>query len=126
MIAIRSKSMRVLVLLVFAIILAAATYGFAAANTFSGGSTVGRMGEGSGAISGYDVTSVSFTLNSANPHQITAVALVLDNSATGVQVSLDGATWDTCSGSGVNWSCTLGSAVNVSAANSLDVYATDL
>jgi len=130
MFSLRSKSIRIFALLIFALVLAAATYGFAAANTFNGvvGSSVGRLGEGSGTIAGYDVTSVSFTLNSANPHQITAVSFTLDNAASTVQASLDGATWETCSngGSGNNWTCTLSSAVNVSAATSLDVFASDL
>ncbi len=125
MISLRSKSIRLLVILVFAIILAAAVYGFADANTFSGGATIGRLGEGSGSLSGYDVTGVQFKLDTNNPHQITEVKFTLNNNATEAQVSLDGSTWETCAGGPTDWTCTLGTAVSVSAVTSMDVFATD-
>lgn len=125
MFILKRKRSRLVFLLVLAVILAAATYGFAAANTVNGGTDM-YLGEGSGTISGYSVTNISYTLDTNNPHQITAVGFDLDATATTVEISLDDTNWETCSNSGGNaWTCTLTTAVDVSAATSLDVFASD-
>jgi len=122
MFLLKSKRSRIMVLFVFALVLAAATYGFAEANTVNGGTAM-NLGEGTGTISGYAVT-VSYTVDLANPSTVDEVGLTLDKSATDVQISLDsGVNWIDCAGAGVNWTCT--TSVNVSAAQSLMVFASD-
>ena len=118
----RSKSTRIFVLLIFALVLAAATYGFAEANVVNSGNVM-NLGEGTGTISGYAVT-VAYDVDLANPSQVDAIDLTLDNDATTVQISLDsGATWINCTGATTSWTCT--TTVNVTAATSLMVFASD-
>ncbi len=64
---------RILALLVLAVVLSAATYGFAAANNVP----VGKIGEGSGTISGYTVSSIQYYLKSSDPTEFDHVDLVL-------------------------------------------------
>jgi hypothetical protein len=108
---------RILALLVLALILAAATYGFAAGNTVASG----VAGEGTGDISGYAVTNVHYTLNSSDPTRFTNVRIDLGAAAaTGnvyVGVSLDGgvpASWVTCTqvGATTEWDCPLSGDVD--------------
>lgn len=123
MFLLRSKTTRIFVLLAFVLILAAATYGFADANTFTGGSAM-NLGEGSATIAGYQVT-VAYNLNSSNPRGVDAIDLTLDKDATMVQISIDGGTnWITCTGAAKSWSCTT-TGLTVFAHNSLKVFASD-
>ncbi len=118
----RSKTTRIFVLLIFALVLAAATYGFAEANVVNSGNVM-NLGEGTGTISGYAVT-VAYDVDLANPSQVDAIDLTLDKDATTVQISLDsGATWINCTGATTSWTCT--TTVNVTAATSLMVFASD-
>ena len=73
---------RILALLVMAIILGAATYGFAADNTVA----ANVAGEGFGAVSGYDVTSVIYTIDSGDPTTFSNVRFTFDASATTTNV----------------------------------------
>ena len=112
----------ILALLVLAVVLSAATYGFAAANTVP----AGVAGEGEGVISGYTVTSVNYTLNSSDPTAFNSVSFDLGAAANDVYAGLgDGATiyWIGCSNTaGTVWSCDLSaSTVSVRAATSLHV-----
>jgi hypothetical protein len=60
---------RSLVLLALALIFAAASYGFAASNTVP----TSTAGDGSGAVSGYTISNIHYTLNSSNPANIDSV-----------------------------------------------------
>ena len=107
---------RILALLVMAIILGAATYGFAESNTV----TSGAAGEGSGTISGYTVTNVHYTLNSTTPTQFTSVSIDLGATAATNNVyagiSATGgspASWVTCTlNAGTVWDCPLSGSVD--------------
>jgi len=115
------RSIKVFVIAIAAFVFATITYAFAATNTIS---DPGRAGDGSGTITGYTVTSVTYTLDSGNPVNITAVDFDLDAAATTVKVKLaTGDTLDTCShkGTGNRWTCPVN--VNVSSASSLTVVA---
>ena len=122
---------RVVVLAILVIVLGAAVYGFAAANTVPNG----NAGEGQGTISGYTITNVDYTLNSTNPTLFATVAfdLAADSGGTApstVYVGIgDGTTtyWTTCTaGTPPAWSCDLSSStVGVRAAIALHVAAAD-
>ncbi len=99
--------------------LATVTYAYAASNTVPGG----RAGDGSGTISGYTISGVTYTLDSNNPVNITQVQLTLDAGATTVKVRLvSGGTLFSCGGGPTTWTCAI-SGVTVSAANALEVVA---
>ena len=108
---------RILALLILILVLGAATYGFAAGNTV----TSGVAGEGSGAISGYAVTNVHYTLDNSDPTLFTNVEIDLGAAAATnnvyAGVSATGGTpasWVTCTFSGVGtvWNCPLSGAVD--------------
>lgn len=61
---------RSLFLFALALIFAMASYGFAAANTFSGPNTAG---DGSSAVSGYAISNIHYILNSSNPGNVDTV-----------------------------------------------------
>jgi hypothetical protein len=98
------SSIIVLVILVFM----TTAFAMAATNTIADG---GKAGDGTGGISGYNVTGVQYTLDSTNPALIKSVKFTLDDTATSVEASiLEGATEtfaDTCNNtSGNDWLCT--------------------
>ncbi len=102
---------RILALLVLAVVLSAATYGFADANTFD--PTV--AGEGENTISGYAVSDIVYALNPANPTQFASVSFNLDADATDVYVGLGDGTdidWYHCpAGPAASFTCLLPSAL---------------
>jgi hypothetical protein len=112
---------RILALLVLAVVMSAATYGFAAANNVP----AGVAGEGSGAISGYTVTNVVYTLDASDPTQFDNVTFTLDANASDVYGGLGNGTiiyWTSCSGGPTNFTCDLtGSTVSVAGAIELHV-----
>lgn len=84
---------RTLFAIMLVLILSVAVYGFAAANTVPASSA----GDGSGAISGYDISNIHYALNAANPANIQTVTFdILPVSAGDVRITMDGATWSTC------------------------------
>ena len=119
-----SKKFRVLALLALAVVMSAATYGFAAANSVP----AGLAGEGQGAISGYTVSNVVYALDNSDPTQFASVSFTLSANASDVYAGVAaGGTifWSSsCSGGPINFSCSLaGSTVSVNAANELHVSA---
>lgn len=114
---------RLLILVALALVLSAATYGFAAANTVPDG----VAGEGFGDISGYEVLSVVYTLDSGDPTQFASVTLTLDANATDVYAGLGNGVsiyWTSCGGGPTVFTCGLGSStVNVHDAVELHVSA---
>lgn len=118
------RNFKVLSVVLVVIVVAASTYAFAAANTVS----ATKAGDGSGAISGYAVSSVVYNLNSSDPTLLDSVDFTLDAAAVNVQIKLvaAGSTWYTCSVvSGNNWTCdTTSPAQSVSTMDELEVVAT--
>jgi hypothetical protein len=102
--------------------LALTTYAFTAANTVPDT----RAGQGDGAITGYDVTNVNYTL-AANPANIDSVSFTLDNPADTVRAKVVAAsgTYATCSVAGLNVTCDLVPDVSVLSADELSVIAVD-
>lgn len=112
---------RLLALLILILILGAATYGFAAANTVPDG----KAGEGSGVISGYDVTGVTYTLDSGDPTAFSLVEFDLGAAASQVYAGLgDGSTieWVACTqDTGTTWDCDL-SGVGISVYEATELH----
>ena len=78
----RLFSFRTTTVILLALILSAVAYGFAAANTVD----VSKAGEGEGAVSGYAITSIHYTLDvTGDPGVITNVTFTVDTAvpATG-------------------------------------------
>jgi|tagenome__1003787_1003787.scaffolds.fasta_scaffold20391485_2 hypothetical protein len=104
-------------------IVASSAYAFTASNTVPGTSS----GSGAGAISGYTVSSIAYSLNASNPQNIDAVTFTLDKAATTVKAQLVGAgSWYSCSNTGGNnWSCaTTSPQMTAATATQLTVVAT--
>jgi len=114
-----NKKMRVAYAVVFALILAAITFAYAAANTVPGT----YAGDGSSTTSGYTVTNVHYVLNTTNPANIDQVTFTLDAPAADVRIQLvNNGSWFTCSVSGTSVNCNV-SGVTVLAATTLRVVA---
>ena len=105
----------------------AGSYAFTAANTVP----TSKAGDGSGAVSGYTVTNVHYTLNGTDPSKIDAVGFTLNAAvATGgtLKITLDGGTnWFGCTVNTTTPSCTTTGAgqPTVLAAANLRVVAAD-
>ena len=113
---------RLIALAVFAIV-AMSAFGFAASNSFTGPN---QAGNGSDAISGFDVSNIHYSLQANNGTFLDGVSFTLDAPATEVQVRIDGGAWITCGGTGagnvVNCAIPAGT-VTVAAAALLEVSA---
>ncbi len=105
---------RTLVAVLLVLILSVAVYGFAAANVVPGSSA----GDGSGAISGYTITGIHYALSGANPGNIATVTFTIaPAAASDVRITMDGATWSTCTNTAGAVSC----AVNQPALTALNL-----
>lgn len=92
---------RLAALAIFAII-AMSAFGFAASNNVSG---TGNAGDGtSGAISGYNVTAVSYDVNNTDPTYVDAITFQLNNAANASNVFavVDGTVSTSCTHNGGN------------------------
>ena len=96
---------------------------------FTAGNTVPdtKAGEGVGTITGYNVASVHYTLNTADPSKVDQVSFAVDTAPVAgstVRVRLDstGTTWYSCTFTGVNVTCvTTSPQAGLPAANALNV-----
>jgi hypothetical protein len=141
MYVLRSGVVRLGAVLLLAVAVMAAAYGFAATNTVPDT----RAGDGAGNISGYKVCHVEYTLDNSNPQNLSRVEFTLHDtaatcpgapsgstaSASTVKVRLVSAssTWYTCTNSdsdsdGRNWECTT-TGQGVQPANELRVVAVE-
>ena len=94
-----SNRRRALVFVILLLILATASYGFAASIDMTGIDV--NAGEGSTVISGYTVTSLDFTLDPSDPTVFSDLDFNLDGGADTVYVGLD------LGGASLSWiSCT--------------------
>ena len=111
-----------ILLIVFTITaISVVAYAFAAANTVP----ATKAGDGLGAVSGYTITSVEYTLNGTNPSTLDSVAFNVGAAAATVKVQLDstGGSWYNCTlGTGTTWSCTT-TGLNVADIDQLRVVA---
>ena len=122
------KTRRIAALALAGMSLTGATYAFTAANTVP----ATKAGDGSGAISGYTVSAIDYSLNATNPQNIDSVSFTLSAApAAGATVKIklvsSGSTWFSCTMSGtpaVNASCATTGAT-VATADQLTVVAVD-
>jgi len=122
----RFINLRMVALLALVLVLSAVAYGFAAANNVDPSSA----GDGQAAISGYTVTNIRYTLDPANPVNLSAVSFTVTPATaaqkpTSVYVKLvdTGTTYTSCTNpSGDNWTCSV-TGVTAAQANQLRVIA---
>jgi hypothetical protein len=118
----RKRKRRIALVALLAFVLGTTAFAYAASITFSGGA--GHAGQGTGAISGYDVTAVHYTLDTNNPGQIVGVQFTLNpDSATTVKARIDSGAWATCSAAPSPRTC--GVTGSTSGATNLEVAAAD-
>ena len=119
---IRPKRRRsVLAALVVAGVVGSAAYAFTATNT------VPASTAGSGAISGYTVSAIAYTLNATTPTNLDAVAFTIaPTTASVVKIQLAAAgSWYTCANAAGSVTCnTTSPQATVAAATNLTVVAT--
>jgi hypothetical protein len=113
---------RFIIIAALALLLATAAYGFAAANTVPDT----NAGSGVGAVSGFDTSSITYTMDATDPSKIASIAFDLSpagttnraSSTTKIEVQfMDsssatvGSLYTTCTqaGTGNGWSCTTSS-----------------
>ena len=109
---IRPRSFAMIILI---LIIAAAVYGFAAANTVD----PSYVGDGNEDISGFAITDIRYDLNDSNPTQVDEVSFQILPAPNEYFVSLDGgSTWlSTCSYSSPRVTCTLSGITALGASN---------
>jgi hypothetical protein len=94
---------RILVVAIAAVALSAGVYAFTASNTVS----ASTAGSGSGAVSGYAATSVTYTLNATTPSTVDTIAFTLNPTSTSTVKVKAGTTiaWKVCSNSSGSVTC---------------------
>lgn len=108
---------RLAVMAIFAVV-AVSAFGFAAANTVPGS----NAGDGDGAITGYTVSAISYTLDGTDPSLLDAVDFTLNAAAASANVKVqfnNTGSWYDCTGGPMNFSCDVsaGSVTVLSAVN---------
>ena len=86
------------------LVLAAVAYGFAATNTVAASSA----GDGTGTVSGYDITAIHYELDTTDPTDVDAVEFTMTGAAAAqtVYIQLNSyAGWFTCTMSGNDATC---------------------
>jgi len=115
-----NRNIRYMAIFALVLVLTGATYAFAAANSVP----ASKAGDGSGAISGYTVSAIHYTLNGTNPATIDSVSFTLDSapaagSTLKIKLVAAGSTWYSCTNA-INVTCTTTGA-SVSTADTLQV-----
>ena len=100
--------------------LSAGAYGFTAANTVP----TRYAGDGTGTISGYTVSAINYVLSAATPTNVTSVSFTV-NTAPAAGSTMDvkiGGNWYTCTNAGTTVTCntTVGTQLTVANATSLE------
>jgi hypothetical protein len=97
---------RAVAAVVFMALVMTATYAFTAANTVA----ASKAGDGAGAVTGYNVTGVHYTLNGTDPGVIDTVTFNLDSAPVAgstIRARLNPTgTWYSCTNTGVAVTCT--------------------
>jgi archaellin len=98
----RRRKNRFVIAAIVAAVVALAAYAVTATNTVP----ATNAGSGSGAISGYTVSSVAYTLNATNPQNVDQVAFTISPTTGTVKVQLvSGGSWYSCTNSGGSVTC---------------------
>lgn len=116
------KNLKVLFVIVAVLAITVASYAFAAANTVPDT----KAGDGTGDVSGYDVTDVVYNLNSTDPSTLDSVSFDLGAAAATGKVKaqlVDSGAWYACTlDTGTVWTCNT-SGLDVSSIDQLRVVA---
>ena len=106
------KSKRLFGAVLVAGLIGSASYAMTMSNTFE--IATNQAGEGSQAITGFEVSDVSYTLDATDPTLYSAVSFTLDGVAGTVRakVTAVGGTYSTCTPGALNsWSCAITNTV---------------
>jgi hypothetical protein len=109
--------------LLLAGLLSAGTYAFTASNTVA----ATRAGDGNAAVTGFDVTNVTYNPSAADPTLLASYEFDLDGVATVVNAKplSTQAVYDSCTNtSGNHWSCPATAATTIASLDNLRVVAT--
>jgi len=88
-------TLKLFVAVLLIVVLAAAIYAFADANTVPASSA----GDGSGVVSGYTVSAIHYTLNATNPGNIDSVTFTLNVAPVAggtIKITMDATNWYSC------------------------------
>ena len=98
----RRKKVRFLIAGLVTVGVVTATYGFTAANTVPGS----KAGDGEGAVTGYTISNIDYTLDAADPGLLDKVAFSLDSDPGSgeVRANVDNI-WASCTNVGVAVTC---------------------
>ena len=127
------RNFKVLLIALVVLVLAASSYAFAASIT---GIPTSKAGTGSGAVSGYAVSAVTYAFNASDPTKLDSVTFTLDGVATQAKIQVDTVAnaWYTCvdlDAAAANnvWSCdtdaTPGPQATAAAMDTLTIVASD-
>ena len=117
------RAIKVLIVGIIVFALATVTYAFAAANTVPGS----VAGDGSGAITGYTISGITYTLDASTPTKISAVTFTLSAAAAHAVAEINAVASQTCvitGGTSATCTWTLASEPAVSTATTLEIIAT--
>ena len=107
----RFMRMRHFAVLLLVLIFAASAYAFAATNTVADN----YAGDGTGDISGFDITDIDYTLDTVTPTDIDQVDFTLDpqplNGLAYIELNSLPGIWFECTVTGANASCDTSSSV---------------
>ncbi len=109
--------------LVVAAAMATGAYAFTATNTVP----ASNAGSGSGAISGYTVSAIAYTLNATTPSDVDSLTFTLSANATTAKAKIvsGSTTYTACTiAGGVNVTCNFSPDIAITTADSLSVIAT--
>jgi len=115
------RALRIFIIVIVVFAFATVAYASAAANSV----LTSKAGDGSGAVSGYNVTLIHYNLNGTNPTTIDSVTFTLDTAPVAggtikIKLVSSGSTWYSCTN--VTTAVTCGTTgAPVSTADSLEV-----
>lgn len=107
------RAITIFTTLIVSLVFATAAFAFAASNTVPDTTA----GDGSGTISGYTVSNVTYALNASNPGDVDSVAFTIAPTTGVVRVQLNGSTWYNCTNTAGSVSCTTTGLTALAAAN---------
>lgn len=121
----RRKGKSAFTAVLLAAVLASGSYALTAANTVS----ASKAGDGTGAVSGYSVSGVSYNLNATNPASADSVEFTLNSTpVTGSTIKaqvVSGGTWHSCTNLLAVVTCTFTGGQAVASIDQLRVVAAD-
>ncbi|MCX6619209.1 MAG: hypothetical protein NTZ98_24320 [Acidobacteria bacterium] len=112
------RAITIFTTLIVSLVFATAAFALAATNTVPDTTA----GDGSGAISGYTISNVTYALNASNPSNVDSVSFTIVPTTGVVKVQLNGSTWYNCTNTAGSVSCTT-TGLTALAATSLRVVA---